>query len=101
MNFRGTEKKALICLLPAILFGGVAAMSTEFYFLGWMPRSPQPLTGRIYPAGAAFNTLVYVNRTELGWFNFLKYDVTTVVGVGVILFVIFILLPAEQRAGLL
>jgi len=59
------------------LLGGIAVLTfgariyTQFYYLS-MPRSPQPLSGRIYPAGAAYNTLVYVKLSEFEWANFLN-----------------------------
>jgi len=90
---------ALGCLLAAMLLTAVARLGTQFYYLESMPRSPQPQSGRIYPAGAAYNTLVYVNKKELAWTNFIDYYMMTAVGVGVVLFVVLIFLPAARRSG--
>src|SRR5579864_2404535 len=76
-----------------------ARLITVFYFWNAMPRTPEPSTGHIYPAGAAYNTLVYVTRKERAWSDFITYDTGTIVGVGMVLFVILILLPGARRQG--
>ena len=71
LNLENSGKRALTWLLAgtaALTF--VARIYTQFYYLN-MPRSPEPLTGRIYPAGAAYNTLVYVSSRGFRWANFL------------------------------
>lgn len=65
MSHFGTgTKRALTWVLAgtAVLTFGTR-IYTQFYYLN-MPRSPQPLSGRIYPAGAAYNTLVYVKLSN-------------------------------------
>lgn len=69
------------------------------YYLAVMPRLPEPLTGRIYLAGAANNTAVFVNKSELAWLNFLHYDMTSVVGILVVLLAIFVIIPKVRREG--
>ncbi len=86
-------KKIVVMLwLAMAAFTAIATIGTSFYFLAEMPRSPSPETGRVYPAVAANNTRVYVNRTELGWQDFLHYDLGTgtlcgVVALGIVLLV--------------
>lgn len=90
------ERVILILMLAAIGFSFFTSLGTAVYFLGWMPRSPEILTGRIYPAGAAFNTLVYVTKAGQDWYDFLD-DASTFAGISVLLFVIFVLVPARRR----
>jgi hypothetical protein len=49
-----------------------------------MPRSPQPETGRTYRITAQYGAAVYVNKQELDRLNFVKYDLTTLSGVGML-----------------
>jgi hypothetical protein len=71
----------------------IANLGTSLYYLAVMPRLPEPVTGRIYLAGAAFNTGVYVNKGEFAWLNFLHYDMISVVGISVVLLAIFAIIP--------
>jgi hypothetical protein len=72
LHLGNSAKKALTWVLAgtAVLTFG-ARLYTQFYYLN-MPRSPEPITGRIYPAGAAYNTLVYVSSREFKWVTFLN-----------------------------
>ena len=90
-------KRALTWLLAGtagLMFG--ARICTQFYYLS-MPRSPQPLTGRIYPAGAAYNTLVYVKLSEVEWAIFLNTPAMSI-GVACILLVCLMHIDHRKRA---
>lgn len=98
-KFKGWEKTAKNCLMTGIAITGLLSISTGVYYLGWMPRTPQPSMARIYLTGAAFNTPVYVTKGELAWVDFIKYDLVTAVGIGVVMFVIFVFIPAARRSS--
>jgi len=87
----------VVCIVAFLT--AIANIGTSLYYLAVMPRLPEPLTGRIYPAGAAYNTAVYVNKSEFAWLNFLHYDMMSVVGISVVLFAIFVIMPKAQREG--
>jgi hypothetical protein len=57
------------------------------------------MAGKVYPATAAFNTGVYVTKTELRWVEFLNYDLSAVVGLGVVFMAVFVLIPRARREG--
>jgi len=57
-----------------------STVATGLYFYGWMPQSPRPDVGRIYPADDGHNIRVYVAKGELEWQNFVRYDLMTVMG---------------------
>jgi hypothetical protein len=80
-------------------FTAAARIVTAFYYLNANPRSAQPATERVYPVGAAYNTLVFVNKRELEWLNFLNYDMMTVLGLGVVLLAVFVIIPKARREG--
>jgi hypothetical protein len=75
------KKVVVVLWLAAATFTSIAGLGTTFYFLAEMPRSADPGTRRIYPA-AAGNQRVYLNRTELAWADFLRYDLGTLTGCG-------------------
>jgi len=80
LHLGNTTKRALTWpLAGTAVLTFVARIYTQFYYLN-MPRSPELLTGRIYPAGAAYNTLVYVSSREFSWVNFLN---TPMMGIAV------------------
>lgn len=58
----------------------------SFHYAAVKPRSPQPDTGRIYPVRAQYEVVVYVNKRELRYRNFVKYDLTTMTAVSGLLF---------------
>jgi hypothetical protein len=75
----------------------VARIYAQFYYLN-MPRSPEPLTGRIYPAGAAYDTLVYVNLMEHGWADFLNTPIMSI-AVACMLLVCLMWIDSHKRAS--
>ena len=77
----------------------VARIVTAFYYSAVMPRWPEPMSGRLYPAGAAYNTAVYVTRRELQWINFLNYDLMTFLGLGIVLLAVTVIIPKARREG--
>src|ERR1022692_1527584 len=97
MQCRKRAKVALTCLLSGVLLVNcIAGLYTAFYYWGAMPRTPQPQTGRVYRAGAAYNTAVYVTKGEFDWVNFLEYDmapISLICG----LFVCFLWIRPKQR----
>lgn len=79
-------KFVLIGLLGGTcLFTVAAIIYVRFHYAAVMPRSPQPETGRIYPVKAQFEAVVYVNKQELQWRDFVEDDLPPVCGVGGIL----------------
>ncbi len=86
----------VVLWLAAAAFTAPATIGTSFYFLAEMPRSPHPETGRVYPVGAAYNNLVYVNKTELAWQDFLEYDLGTVSLFGVVALGIILLIREHK-----
>ncbi|PYX31967.1 MAG: hypothetical protein DMG80_09225 [Acidobacteria bacterium] len=95
-----TAQKVFACVV--CIFGfltAIANIGTSLYYLAVMPRLPEPVTGRIYLAGVAFNTGVYVNKGEFAWLNFLHYDMICVVGISVVLLAIFVIIPKARRKG--
>ena len=94
---RPTAFTVIVC--AAVFFTAVANIGTSVYYLAVMPRLPQPPTGRIYRAGAAHNTAVYVNKSELTWLSFLHYDAMCVAGLSVVLLAIFEIIPKARREG--
>ncbi len=98
LHLGNSAKKALTWPLAgtaALTF--VAQIYTQFYYLN-MPRSPEPLTGRIYPAGAAHNTLVYVSSTESRWANFLNTPMMSI-AVACVLLLCWVWIDPRKRAG--
>ena len=80
-------KIVLICLLGGTsLFTLAASIYIPFHYAAVMPRSPQPETGRIYPIKAQYGVVVYVNKKELDRRDFVRYYLTSVCGVGGLLF---------------
>jgi hypothetical protein len=86
-----------VCLIGFLT--AIARIGTGLYYSEVMPRSPEPLSGRIYRAGAAFNTAVYVKKTELDWLNFLNYDMMSLLGIGVVLMAVFVIIPKARQEG--
>jgi hypothetical protein len=86
-----------VCIVAFLT--AIANVGTSLYYLAGMPRIPEPLTGIIYPVGAAFNTGVYINKGESVWLNFLHYDMMSVVGISVVLLAIFVIIPKALREG--
>jgi hypothetical protein len=89
--------KGVVCIVGFLT--AIASIGTSVYYLAVMPRLPEPLTGRIYLAGAANNTAVYVNKSEFAWLNFLRYDMMSAVGISVVLLAIFVIIPKARREG--
>ena len=87
----------LVCIFGFLT--AIANLGTSLYYLAVMPRLPEPVTGRIYLAGAAFNNGVYVNKGESAWLNFLHYNMISVVGISVVLLAIFVTIPKARREG--
>jgi len=77
----------------------VAEMVTLGYYVAVMPQLPQPTTGRIYLVVFSKIGAVYVNKNEIAWANFLRYDMMTIVGVAVVLVAIFVIVPKARRRG--
>jgi hypothetical protein len=77
-----TTLTGLVCGI--VLFTLAASIYIPFHYAAVMPRSPQPESGRIYRITAQYGAVVYVNRQELGRCDFVKYDLTTASGVGVL-----------------
>jgi hypothetical protein len=97
-RFQQKPKIAATYILGALLLVySLAGFSTLFYYLGAMPRMPQPQTGRVYRVGAAYNVAVYVTKGEFDWANFLEYDMGPAsIVCGLILCVLWIR-PGERR----
>jgi|SRR5450631_3449970 hypothetical protein len=72
-------------VLGIVLFTLVATIYVRFHYAAVMPRSPQTAAGRIYPIPAQYGGMVYVNRRELERRDFVKYDLTTASGVGMLI----------------
>src|SRR5580692_6048678 len=87
--------KQILVWIVAItaFFCAAARIMTAFYYLSAMPRFADPLNGRVYRTGAAFNTAVYVTKSELKWIDFLNYGLMTFLGVGVIFLALFVIIP--------
>jgi hypothetical protein len=88
---------SVVCVVAFLT--AIANIGTSLYYLAVMPRLPEPLTGRTYRAGAAYNSAVYVSKGEFAWLNFLHYDLMSVVGVSVVLLAIFVIIPKARREG--
>ena len=86
-----------VCVVAFL--AAIANIGTSLYYLAMMPRLPEPLTGRTYRAGAAYNSAVYVNKGEFAWLNFLHYDLMSGVGVSVVLLAVFVIVPKARREG--
>lgn len=71
-------------------FTAISTIGTSFYLLN-EPRTPDPQTGRVYPTGAAYGTLVYATKKESDWQNFVHYDLMTAVGSGVVVIGIIVM----------
>jgi hypothetical protein len=89
------KKIVVVLWLATAAFTGLAGVGTTFYFLAEMPRSPDPETRRVYPV-AAGNQRVYVNRTELEWEDFLRYDLGTLTGCGVVTLGVVLLIRVHK-----
>jgi len=98
LDFKIT-KRAQGTLFGVVLAFFAARIVTLVYFWNCMPRSPEPQTGKIYPATAAWNTLVYVTRRQFAWQNILENYLMTIVGVVLVLVAVFVIIPEARRAG--
>jgi hypothetical protein len=67
-----------------IIFSLAANTYIPFRYAAVMPRSPQPETGRIYRVTAQYGAVVYVSNKELNRFNFVKYDLAILSGIGML-----------------
>lgn len=81
-------KIALVGFVGGMSFLTLTSMLyVSIHYAAVMPRSPQPETGRIYPIKAQYEVVVYVNKQELRYRDFVKYDLITVTAVsGLLLF---------------
>ena len=77
----------LVC--GTVLSSLVANTYIPFRYAAVMPRSPQSETGRIYPITAQYGAVVYINKQELDRFNFVRYDLAILSGIGML--VLFLL----------
>ena len=94
-----TKQKVVWAVALTGFLSAAARIATAICYLVFMPRIPDPLGGRVYRTTAAFNTGVYVTKAELGWVEFLNYDLIAVVGLGVVLMAVFVLIPRARREG--
>jgi hypothetical protein len=92
-----TAFTGVVCVIG--FFAAVANILTSIYYVTVMPRLPQPVTGRIYQTGAAYNTAVYVSEKEFAWANFVHYDLMSVAGISLVLLAILVLIPKARREG--
>ena len=93
-------KQALLWIVAITGFLCAAGrIATALYYLEAMPRFADPLSGRVYRTGAAFNTAVYVTKSELQWIDFLNYGLMTFLGVGVVFLALFVIIPKARREG--
>jgi drug/metabolite transporter superfamily protein YnfA len=74
---------------------GILNVLKALYFYGWMPQTPRPEIGRIYPADGGHNIWVYVTKSELEWQNFVRYDLMTAEG-GCVVLLGIVMLVREQ-----
>ncbi len=80
------RKIAQIVLIALVsgtgLFTAASFIYIRFHYAAVMPKSPQPQTGRIYPIKAQYEVVVYINKEELEWHDFVEYDLTSISGGG-------------------
>jgi hypothetical protein len=88
IQFLSTSKVATIALIGlvfgTVLFTLAASIYIPFHYAAVMPQSPQPETGRVYRITVQYGAVVYVNKQELDRRDFVKYDLTTLSVVGML-----------------
>lgn len=84
MDFLARNKLArravFVLLGGTALFTAVALLWIRVGYAILMPQSPVLQTGRVYRTMVAFGIPVYVNERELGWINFVSYDLMSISG---------------------
>jgi hypothetical protein len=78
-------KIAFVSLVFGMGFFGLAAsIYIPIHYAAVMPRSPQPETGRIYRVTAQYGAVVYVNKQEFEWLDFVKFDLWIASAIGML-----------------
>jgi hypothetical protein len=86
LTARGRIIKNLVMglVFGIVIFSLAANTYIPFRYAAVMPRSPQPETGRIYRIATQYGAVVYVSKQELNRFNFVRYDLAILSGIGML-----------------
>lgn len=89
MKLTGARRVLVIFLTVLFFFSLAANVYIDLDYAYTMPGAPQPKTGRVYRITVDHGSVVFVNKQELAWANFVFHDLFNVATVCFIL--IFVL----------